>query len=102
MERNVLKGVTTLHVDENGRETVEIELDRIQELNELVGTLNGLETMDAVSGVGEAPNDDEIRREMQVQFLQFYRTVCLIAHGVRRLCPQEWIYGMKPESGLGV
>lgn len=105
MEQNVLNeerlNGCTLRVSEDGNKTVEMPLDVIQDLNECVSELNGIQTMQAIADITEYPDDEELRNEARRQFLRFYRSVCQVAHDVRKLVPDEWIYGERPETNMG-
>lgn len=106
MEKNVLKeerlNGCTLREDENGNKTVEVSWRKVQELNEWIDQLNGIDALAAVSDFVSCPTDTDGGHRARSEFMKFYRVVCQVANDVRKLCPEEWLYGVKPVPELGV
>lgn len=106
MDKNVLNGEEqlngcTLRNDGNGNKTVEISWRKVQELNEWIDQLNGIDALAAVSDFVSCPTDTDAGIFARSEFMKFYRVVCQVANDVRHLVPGEWIYGNHRETNMG-
>lgn len=106
MQQNVLNetrlGDCTLRINADGKKTVEIDFNKLQELNDWVDCLKGIQTMDALASFYEVPNDEELAMVAMAKFMSFYRNVCAVANCVRKLCPEEWLTMPQPVPDLGI
>ncbi len=106
MQQNVLNetrlGDCTLRINADGKKTVEIDFTKLQELNDWIDTLKGVQTIDAITSFYEEPQDEEQGQIAMATFMSFYRTVCIVANRVRKLCPEEWLTMPQPVPKLGI